>query len=94
MLETQHQTNCNRIVFNAISVRVDYLRNILKIRQIPFDGACQNFELLIAFAYSPFGVFPVPFGQFSVTYPRRTGGEHFRMDHVTRNALAARKNEA
>ena len=39
--------------------------------------------------------FPVPLGQFvSVTYPRRTGGKNFRVDHVTRNALAARKNEA
>ena len=28
-------------------------------------------------AYSLYGVFPVPLGQFvSVTYPRRTGGEH------------------
>ena len=46
-------------------------------------------------AQSLYGVFPVPLGQFvSVTYPRRTGGEHFRTDHVTRNALAARKNDA
>ena len=27
-------------------------------------------------------------------YPRRTGGKHFRLDHVTQNALAARNNEA
>ena len=50
-------------------------------------------------ASSLYGVLLVPIGQFiSVTYPRRTGGERphifFRMDHVTRNALAARNNEA
>ena len=39
--------------------------------------------------------FPGPLGQFtSVKYPRRTGGKHFRLDHVTRNASAARNNEA
>ena len=46
-------------------------------------------------AYSLYVVFPGPLGQFtSVTYPRRTDGEHFRLDHVTRNASAARNNEA
>ena len=38
--------------------------------------------------------FAFPIGHFiSVTYPRRTGGKHFRMNHVNRNALAARNNE-
>ena len=46
-------------------------------------------------AYFLYGVFPVPLGQFTlVTYPRRTGEKHLRLDHVTRNALAARNNEA
>ena len=27
-------------------------------------------------------------------YPRLTGGKHFRLDHVTQNALAARNNKA
>ena len=44
-----------------------------------------------------YGVFPVPLGQFTlVPYPRRTGGKRLTsqcLDHVTRNALAARNNE-
>ena len=50
-----------------------------------------------ALAQSLYVVFPFPLGQFvSVTYPSGRAGNasNFRVDHVTRNALAARKNEA
>ena len=37
-------------------------------------------------AYSLYGVFPVPLGQFTlVTYPRRTGVKHLHLKHATRN---------
>ena len=48
-------------------------------------------------AYSLYGVFPVPLGQFnSGTVSKANGRErlHLRLHHVIRNALAARNNEA
>ena len=49
-------------------------------------------------ASSLYGVLLVPIGQFIFGDVSETNGRgtasHFRMDHATRNALAARNNEA
>ena len=48
-------------------------------------------------AWSLYGVFPVPLGQLgdvSDVNGRETPYSHLRLDHVSRNALAVRNNEA